>query len=202
MALTITEPATATRLTTLAAAKVELQVTDGADDAYLAMLIDQASDAVRSWCQRTFAAETVRETIHLSACTTALMLARWPIITVVSVEIDGTAEDSANVEIEDAGFLHRLADSRLVSWPAGRIVVEYQAGYVLPGASGRTLPNDVERAALSLVKSSWFARTRDPMVRSETVEGAGSTDYFSGTFSRLPPDVESLLSVYRNLTVR
>ncbi len=205
MTLTIIEPATSTRLTTLASAKAELQVTDSADDAYLEMLIDQASDAVRSWCQRTFAAETVRETLYLSACTTALMLVRWPITTVVSVEINGEAEDPANIEIEGAGFLRRLADGRLVSWPAGRIVVEYQAGYVLPGEDNRTLPNDVERAALMIVRSTWFARDRDPMLRStsEDIPGVLSREsaYQVATSGALPSDVEALLTNYRQVAI-
>lgn len=202
MALTIIEAAGETKLTTLAAAKAELQVTSGADDAYLTTLIDQASDAVRSWCKRVFAVETVRESIYPDKPGTSLMLPRWPVVTIAGVTINGTAEDVANVEAEDSGHLFRIdASGCRMSWPSGRIVVEYRAGYVLPGRPGRTLPNDLERAALSLVKSNWFARTRDPMIRSETVDGAGSTDYFSGTASRLPPDVESLLSPYRNVNL-
>ncbi len=70
---------------------------------------------------------------------------------------------------------------------------------MLPGESGRTLPHDVERAALTLAKGNCCARNRDPLIRSETVEGAGSTDYFAGTVSDLPPEVEALLTPYRNL---
>lgn len=202
MTLTIIEAADDKRLTTLPAVKAELQVTNGADDAYLAGLIDQASAAVASWCQRDFAAETVRETFRLAVPDTSIMLARWPVLSIVSITINGQAEDEANAEPETGGFLYRLNDDgNRVSWPSGRIVVEYRAGYVLPNEPGRTLPADIERAALSLVKAAWFARSRDPLIRSETVEGAGSTDYFSGTVSRLPPDVESLLSPYRNLTM-
>lgn len=202
MALTIIEAAAETKLTTIAAARAELQVSSGADDAYLATLIDQASDAVRSWCKRVFAVETVRESIYPDKPGKSLMLSRWPVVVITAVTINGVAEDVANVEAEDSGHLFRLdASGCRTSWPSGRIVVEYSAGYVLPGRPGRTLPNDIERAALSLVKGNWFARTRDPMIRSETVEGAGSTDYFSGTVSRLPPDVESLLSPYRNVNL-
>lgn len=202
MALTIIEAAAETKLTTIAAAKAELQVSSGADDAYLTTLIDQASDAVRSWCKRVFAVETVRESIYPDKPGKSLMLSRWPVVAITAVTINGVAEDVANVEAEDSGHLFRLdASGCRTSWPSGRIVVEYSAGYVLPGRPGRTLPNDIERAALSLVKGNWFARTRDPMIRSETVEGAGSTDYFSGTVSRLPPDVESLLSPYRNVNL-
>jgi hypothetical protein len=202
MALTIIEPAVETKLTTVAAVKAELQVSTGADDAYLTTLIDQASDAIRAWCKRAFAVETVREIIRPAAPGRPLMLSRWPVIEIISSTVNGTVEDVVNFEAEDSGQLLWLDSSGYrTSWPSGRIVVEYRAGYVLPGRPGRTLPNDIERAAISLVKGSWFARNRDPMIRSESVEGAGSTDYFSGTVSRLPPDVESLLSPYRNVTL-
>ncbi|MCO5132443.1 MAG: hypothetical protein M9932_18125 [Xanthobacteraceae bacterium] len=200
MALTIIEAAAETKLTTIAAAKAEMQLTSGADDAYLTTLIDQASDAVRSWCKRVFAIETVRESIYPDTPGKSLMLSRWPVVAIAAVTINGVVEDVANVEAEDSGHLFRLdASGCRASWPSGRIVVEYSGGYVLPGQPNRTLPNDIERAALSLVRGSWFARTRDPLIRSEAVDGIGSTDYFSGTVSRLPPDAESLLSPYRNV---
>lgn len=202
MALTIIEPAAETKLTTIAAAKAELQVSSGADDAYLGTAIDQASDAVRSWCKRVFAIESVRETFNPAQAGKALMLSRWPVVTITAVTVNGTAEDVARTEAEDSGHLFRLdANGCRIHWPSGRLVIEYRAGFVLPGRPGRTLPNDIERAILSLVKANWFARTRDPMIRSETTDGAGSTDYFSGTATRLPPDVESLLSPYRNVNL-
>jgi hypothetical protein len=205
MALTIIEAATEVRLTTLAAVKAELQVTKNTDDAYLNELIDQASDAVRSWCQRTFAAETVRETIHLSTCTTALMLSRWPITTIFSVEINGEAEDTANVETDEAGFLRRLTDGRLVFWPATRIVIQYRAGYVLPGQSGRTLPKAIERGVILTVKDAWHARERDPRLRSENEDIPGvmsrQAAYHVVRSWSLLPDVEALVSEYRQVAI-
>lgn len=199
--LTIIAAAAETKLTTVAAARAELQVTSGADDAWLAQLIDQASDAVRSWCSRIFAVETVRESIYPDQPARSLMLARWPVVALTSLTINGTTEDVANVEAEDSGRLFRIdAGGYHTPWPSGRIVVEYSAGYVLPGLPARTLPNDIERAALSLVKASWFARTRDPLLRSEEVPDVYSAAWAvpSGR-DALPPDVESLLSPYRNV---
>ena len=79
-------------------------------------------------------------------------------------------------------------------------MVDYRAGYVLPGEPDRTLPDDIERAAIMLVKAAWFARTRDPLIRSEDVSGVTNTTYWVGGFGNggsLPPDVEGLLSKHR-----
>lgn len=199
--LTVTEPASNRKLTTAATAKLELQVASGGDDAYLSMLIDQASAAVENWCARSFAFEAVREVAHQAAAQPALLLARWPVVSITSLAVNGVAADPAATEVGDNGLLYRLGDdNRRRFWPAGRIVVEYRAGYVMPGEAGRTLPADVERAALTLIKAHWHSRNRDPLIRSETIDGAGSTDYFAGTVSQLPPEVESLLAPHRNLT--
>ncbi|MEJ6783768.1 hypothetical protein [Aminobacter sp. Piv2-1] len=203
MAVTVIEKATDHRLTTPAAVKAELQVTNAANDAYLVTLINQASDAIRTWCGRTFGLETVRERVELDAASTSILPDRWPVTELVSVTRSGVVVDVAATELdEDKGLLFRLdGDGNPVDWPAGCLTLTYKAGYVLPNQSGRTLPHDIERAAIALIKSAWFARNRDPLIRSEAVEGAGSTDYFSGTVSRLPPEVENLLIPHRKLMI-
>jgi hypothetical protein len=76
-------------------------------------------------------------------------------------------------------------------------VLQYTGGYTLPDAPQPTLPDDITRAVLLLVKAAYFARTRDPAIRSESVEGAGSFGYFSGAASDMPPEVEGLLRPHR-----
>lgn len=200
--LTIIAPAESQRLTTLAAIKDELRLTAGADDAFLLTLIDQASGAVRRWCNRAFAAETVQETFRLSTLTDSLMLSRWPVGAVLSVTRAGATLGEAGYEVEGAtGLLYRLTDSDIrCPWLPGKIVVEYVAGFVLPGNPGRTLPEDVERAAILLVKAAWFSRNRDPLIKTEEVDGIGANSYWVGGFSdgaTLPADVQGLLSAYR-----
>lgn len=203
--LTIITPAESQRLTTLAAIKNELGLTTGADDAFLLTLIDQASGAVRRWCNRVFATETIRETFRLSTATDSLLLSRWPVGALLSIVQAGSTLATSDYEAENgAGLLYRLTASDIrCPWPPGKIVVEYEAGYVLPGQPGRTLPDDVERATTLLVKAGWFSRARDPLVRAETVDGIGSTTYWVGGFSEgtsLPLDVEGMLSAYRQPT--
>ena len=46
-------------------------------------------------------------------------------------------------EIWNAGTLRRANADARVDWCADKIVVEYRAGYVLPGESDRTLPDEL-----------------------------------------------------------
>jgi hypothetical protein len=201
MSVTVVK-ATDKRLTTIAAVKAELQVGSGTDDAYLASGIAQASDAIAVWCDRSFGLETVREYLDHRYAVPSVLLSRWPLVEVKSSSADGMAFVVSGTEVDEIdGSVYRLdAGGKRIAWPSGSVIIEYSAGYVLPNQTGRTLPHDIERAALTLIKAHWYARNRDPLIRSETSEGIGSTDYFAGTISQLPPEVESLLPPYRNLT--
>lgn len=200
--LTVITPAASHALTTLDAIKTELVETGTADDGWFGAAIDRASATVRSFCRRPFALETVRETIRLSAPVGALTLARWPVVSVASVTEGGKTLAPDDYETDaDTGFVHRLTGSdQRRDWPATKIVVEYAAGYILPDDPARTLPEDIERAAILLVRSQWFARNRDPLVKAEETDGVGRSEYWIGGpagGSTLPTDVEALLLPYR-----
>lgn len=200
--LTVTAPADSHSLTTLEAIKRELCLSGGADDEFLAGLIDQASAAVRTWCGRAFTIEAVSETFRLKRPAESLVLTRWSVVSIDVITEVGTVLAAPDFETEtDTGLLYRLSDvDGRVDWCAGKIVVGYRAGYILPGEPDRTLPDDIERAAIMLVKAAWFARTRDPLIRSEDVSGLTNTTYWVGGFGNggsLAPDVEGLLSKHR-----
>ena len=88
--LTVIDPADTHRLVTLVAVRRELQVTDDIDDLFLTGLIDQASATARSWCRRTFAEETVRETIYLDRAASPIELTRYPVTDIASVTVAET----------------------------------------------------------------------------------------------------------------
>ena len=132
-----------------------------------------------------------------------LHLARWPNVALASIGEDGVTLAADDWELDAAtGELWRLdgADRR-VAWPAAKIVVAYAAGYLLPGDPQRDLPEDLERACLETVKARWFARLRDPLVKSEQVQGITSADYWVPSTGDgdpgLPPSVVGLLQRYR-----
>jgi hypothetical protein len=200
--LDVITAATDRKLTTVAAVKADLGIVGTDQDARLGGLIDQYSAAIVGWCDRPFALETVRETLFERCATNGLMLARWPIVAVAAVSIEGIALDPADfIADKVAGILYRRGTTiRGEFWPAGESIVEYQSGYVLPSETERTLPHDVERAAIMLVKNAFFAVARDPAVRSEDIEGVGTTTWFAASGSAIdgmPLEVQGLLASYR-----
>lgn len=200
--LIVTTPATSQALTTLAAVKAALDVTGSNDDAFLSSTITSVSAVIARWCRRTFALETVTETCRLNRYQPEIVVSRFPVVTVTSVTIGGTALDSSEFETDsERGILYRLdANGKYVCWPSDVVVVEYSAGYVLPSEHERTLPEDIEKAAILLCKVDYYARNRDPLLKSDAVEGIITQTFWVGG-SGLPPDVEMLLSPYRVVTL-
>lgn len=201
--LTVITPAASHALTTLDAIKTELRGDAGtADDGWLGDAIDRASATVRRFCNRPFALETVREAIRPAASLESLSLERWPVVSIVSITEGGRTLATTDYETDDdAGFVHRLtgADQRR-PWPATKIVVEYQAGYVLPGDPARTLPEDIERAVIGLVVRLWCRRGTSDPVRSATYSDGSNVTYSVNdalNVDGLPSEVAGLLAPYR-----
>jgi hypothetical protein len=193
--LTVTEASTDRRLTRLDTVKTELGITDGASDEKIAALIEQASDVVAKYCNRVFALETVAETFRIHHHgTQGLTLGRYPVVAITSIVENGTTLTTDEYEADiETGIIERLRSDRVLGWPAGKVVVAYAAGFDLPDG----LPDGIERATIELVKQYYASGDRDPLVRSEVVEGAGSTDYFSPSTTGFTPEVEGLLEPHR-----
>lgn len=191
--LEIVEANTNRDLTTLAAVKAELGDAGVSDD-QLQRFITQASDVIAGYCNRVFAIETVKETFRFSASAADIMLRRYPVTEIVSVTMNGQSVDAALYQIDrETGIMDRLECQGAAAWWSGSVVVTYKAGFALPD----DLPDGIERACITLVKGYAASGDRDPMVRSETSDGVGSTDYFSGAGTGLPPEVEGLISLHR-----
>jgi Phage gp6-like head-tail connector protein len=98
------------------------------------------------------------------------------------------------------GWLTRLfqIDETPRRWSAIPILVQYQAGYP-------DIPDDLSDATLQLVKAKYFARNRDPKLRSENVVGAyEATWWFAsgpGAEGEFPPDVQAVIDRYRVPTI-
>jgi hypothetical protein len=193
--LEILFPATSGDLTTLAIAKRELGVADAAQDTRITDMIHEASDLVTQWCNRSsFGRETLRQTERLVSPADVLMLQRDLGLLVSSVTEDGVA--LAAGEYERGGvLLYRLRGDVRVPWTARTVVVEYQAGFLLPDET----PPALERACLDLLAGLWHGQGRDPAVRNEATEGVGSVGYFEPRADTLPlpPDRLAALERYR-----
>ncbi|MGO1121221.1 hypothetical protein ACTL6U_21195 [Rhodovibrionaceae bacterium A322] len=194
--LTVSVPASSQDLTELATFKQELGLVGSDTDDLLARLITEASAMVAGHCRRIFAREGLVERQVLSSGRSPLLLSRYPVADLQSVCLAGELLDAGTYQLERSlGLLHRL-DGRYAGRWCGEVTVTYQAGWRLPGDDGgpRDLPQEVERAALELAKSLWFARLRDPQLDSEDLPGV-----YKAVYGReaLPEQVLTLLAPYR-----
>lgn len=205
--LTVVTPATSTSLTTLARASAMLGYELGQDvDIIAERCIREASAMVVDYCRRPFARETVLEVFYGAAkCCDGLLLGRSPVTNFASVTSEEVLLTTTDYAYDpELGKLYRSdAAGHLFQWGWGSVSVVYTAGYTLPDddvASTWTLPLAVERAATLIAGAYLSTRQRDPMVRSETVEGVGATTWWEPASAGLiSPEAESLLAPYRRL---
>jgi hypothetical protein len=196
--LTVVTPAPHHRMTTVEAVVAECPAAAAIDDTQLTAIIEQVSAVIAASSGRTFARETLRETVTPARPPARLMLTRWPIVEVLAVTIDGDPIATTGVEAEHGGFLYRVdANGYRCGWPSGRIVVDYRAGYSLPEDPAPTMPADLQRAA-TLQCAAWIVeRGRDAGVKREEIPGVVSREYFFQTRGALTPEVEALIAPYR-----
>lgn len=148
---------------------------------------------------------------------TELLLARRPIVEVVSVFRDGTEVDPDTYTIQGDGESGVLYRSRGWAWTARMArpptyagepgseerayQVTYAAGYVTPvqaadggtwAGNAVTLPDDLQHAAVLLAAQYWRDRDRDlKMINTSSADR-------SATFTQgLPPEVRELIDHYR-----
>jgi hypothetical protein len=192
----------ANALTTVATLAGELGISTpsggSAAEADLERRIAVASDDAEAYCGRPFAKTTVTEKVA-GFCGPVLRLSRYPLISITSVALNGSAVASstwaATPEADDAaaGQLRHLIGAW--EWTAGYqegaspemragteqrlYAVAYVGGYVLPKDDGvltpRTLPYQLEEACLLTCVASYRARGRDQNIVSESLLSASVT---------------------------
>lgn len=192
-------PAASQLLSTLEAVRAEVGAADLSDDAAGALLA-QASSALGRYCRRSFGRVTLLETVYPDR-DWEVVLSALPIGAVVEVTADGVPLPPERWELDPgAGVLQRLdPDGCMRRWCTRRLVVQYTAGWLLPGQEGRDLPAEVERACLLTIAAWHAACGRDPLMRSESYEGIGSTSWLDPRegSEALPPQAAGLLAEYR-----
>lgn len=201
---TIVSPALSPDLVDLDVMKDELKIaaSDTEHDAFLARAITQVSAAIANYCNRLFAAETVRDVIYSRLGEAQLQLSRFPVVNVTAVTVtNGTGGQVALAEntdyIVDAarGWLLRLGAGGVpISWYTAPTTVTYQAGY-------QDIPGDLQQAALRLIAARFHNRGRDPTLRSQSQPGLGDQTYWIGSVpgsqGPFPDEVLVILDSYR-----
>jgi len=184
----------ANALTTLGAAKSELGIPleDDADlDPRISRIINAASGWIESRLNRNLGRDTVTELLS-GRGRQRLNLERYPILELVSVQVDG-ADVSDECKILNGARGARGQIWRKNGFPLSafgyrdltadvdpstadlNVEAEYRGGYVLPrdedDANPRTLPWEIEWACIRIVKI-WY--DRDPDMKRETSEAGYS----------------------------
>lgn len=201
---TVVTPAKNYDLTTLAVVKGLLQITGTSQDDYLKSLISAASAGAANYCNRVFPVETVLDEVFPSAGpfpyqlpggVAPLQLSRYPVVSIDSVTVAGCdLVEGTDYRVDKAnGHLIRLdANCYPCAWASAQISVQYDGGYA-------TIPADLADAAARMARSRYFADSRDPMLRSENIEGVYEAQYWIalGNNGNMTPDITDLLDNYR-----
>lgn len=179
-------------LVTLDQVKTALALETDDDDAFLSTAISQASAMVSDHVDRVLMAESVRETFDLPRPASSLLPARFPIVSVSSITVDGEALLPAEYEFDGAGgFIFHMEAGERIRWPRGRTIVEYQGGFV-------TVPDGLRAAATEIVRTLYHGRESDPSVRSLSLGAGLDMAYTAGWGpAQALASVSSLLAPFR-----
>ena len=169
-------------------------------------LLLQVSDLIASYCRvpqggttpPTLKSETIVETFRRNRRLSRgawpfvtsediynpIALSRYPVYIITSVVADGSPLSASDYELTAAeGRLYFLAAGTRAAWTAEKIVVTYSGGL-------DPVPEDLKLAAIRIVREQISESSRDPLLRSETIEGIGKIDYWvnaaSGSAEGLP----------------
>jgi hypothetical protein len=201
-AIILTPPASSD-LTTLAVVREELGLTDHANDSKITRWIHDASAQVVDFLGRDLALQTVEETFFVplhqrERLSHRLLLKYWPAITVTSIVIDGIAWDSSFyiVRKPQGEIVNLDMFGRPAPWRGYQVVVTYTSGY-----SQADMPRAIERATVLLLRGWYAARSRDPALRSESVAGIVTQQWFDpnagqGGYGGMPPEPAALLQPF------
>ncbi|WP_086648954.1 hypothetical protein [Gluconobacter sp. DsW_056] len=184
-----------------------LSITDGNAGGALADILLRASQAVTSYIGRPLLIADRQETIRIRPGDTLLSLrmAVRPVSGITAVMRDGNSlpapEDGWDYDA-GCGLLYPTAGA---FWGPGRYVLQYRAGWVAPdqvdddgSAIVSTVPADIRSAVLTTARAFYYAGDRDPLLKSETEQGVGSSSWATPDAENggLPADAAAFLERY------
>lgn len=201
MAIEITLPTEDRSLVSLEDAKSALGITGTASDDAVRSAILRASDLICRQCgldaignvPPSLKSEDITETFR-GSWGHPLMLSRG-FVSAIYMVTEGTTELGETDYFLQGRMLTRLRSDTEAAWTCGKVVVEYAAGF-------DDVPEDLQQICLNVIREQWSAASRDPLLRSETVDGVGRMDFQVGGLARdtrgaLPPALAAALHPYR-----
>lgn len=199
----VTTPAAELSLLTLAELRAATGLSGQSNDAELMALGRGASTAIARRCcivddgvsPPSLLRETCTETLRWTGCG-PIRLSRRPVTQIVSVTVAGALRDPGSYEIGSGRGLYSLTSDTPNDWPAGRIVVVYQAGYP-------TAPYDLKLAATKLVTALNAEKARDPSLKREDIPGVLEREYWVAPSDDpfLSKEIDDLISPFVEMWV-
>ncbi|MBR0931639.1 hypothetical protein JQ561_33940 [Bradyrhizobium diazoefficiens] len=198
----VTQPADDLNLLTIDELRVAvgLDADDASQDAKLETLGKRVSAMIAASCRvakdgvnpPTLLLEGCEDSYRLKCGQQAIYLSRRPVQQMVSVTVNGTtmAQD-VDYEVDPAaGKLVRLCGDQETWWQAGRIVVEYDAGY-------ETVPDDLKAIAAQLAGGYWADDGVDPLEKRISIPGVMDVERWvdSSADPQMPADILNALTV-------
>lgn len=187
----------ANALTSLAEAKVLLDIPTTSQDSYLERLINVASMQIERHCNRKLVSQAHVDTFD-GTSSNQLVLPQYPVTAIAGVWVDQTRAFGSDTQLETSEYSDSTEDLqqgllRLVSGAFGRgvrnVKVSYTAGYVTISEEAP----DLEQACLWLVELMYRARSDRRLGRQSITKGEESVDYLS----QWPVEILTLLEPYR-----
>jgi hypothetical protein len=210
-------PADSQDLVSLDTVKAYFNILNDFEDERLQSLITFASSIIAGLCDRSFGLATVAETVTvtggsgitwgggissdpISTGGEGLVLSRYPLIGIASLEHEGTVLTSDEYDVFD------YEGSVLHGGFIGDNVVTYTAGYDLPDEA----PGPLAAAAIEVIRQAYYYGTRDPFVQSITDNATGSIRFFpqpgigrmagaARMASPLSPQASALIQPYKRM---
>jgi len=210
---TVTVPAPSPSLLTLPQLReaAGLGAGDTSQDAKLTQLGLQISAEIAIACNvasdginvPSLKAETIVETIWNEHCDDEILLSRRFIVSATVTELSSAVNSSDFFINRGAGILIRVNGGRPWCWQNGTIEVTYVAGLA-------DVPPDLVAIAADLAHLRLSSSSRDPLVKSESIEvpdvQTRKLDFWVGAIpgtelSPVPPDLLARLALYRNVLI-
>ncbi|MPQ75242.1 phage head-tail connector protein [Acetobacter senegalensis] len=195
MTVSIVTAAESGNLLSLQSVKDYLKITDDSQDASLSALITRASSDFVRHLGRPLALQVYRERQKIHGRAPGINLSRGPLAAIQSIKVDGKGWlvplDECDVDREHARVLSTafLKPTRPGDPWSYTVEVVYTAGYLLPQAeapkdggallpvTAQELPAGIAGGCLTTIQMLLSAEGRDPLLRSESVQGVGNTSW-------------------------
>lgn len=152
----------------------------------------------------TLLAETIAETLWNGSRGEEIFTSRRFVTNIAGLtECSSVLDNTGYVLDAGAGIIRRVNGGRPYCWATGTLTITYTAGFV-------TAPPDLQQAVVDLARMRLSAASRDPLVKSESIEvpdiETRRQDYWVGALpgtdvAPVPPDILARLARYQNVVI-